>query len=56
MSEEIFKEFSNELNKRLTRKEKHSELLKTLLQWLEEGGGEAVEDGIKEMVKRIKGE
>jgi len=45
-----------ELSQRLTRKDKHAKLLKMVLQWLEEGGGEAVEDGIKEMVKRIRGE
>ena len=45
-----------ELSQRLARKDKHGELLKLLLEWLEEGGGDAMKDGIKEMVKRIKGE
>ena len=45
-----------ELSQRLARKDKHGELLKLLLQWLEEGGGDAMKDGVKEMVKRIKGE
>ena len=45
-----------ELSQRLARKDKHAKLLKMILQWLEEGGGEAVQDGVKEMVKRIRGE
>jgi hypothetical protein len=45
-----------ELSQRLARKDKHSKLLKMVLRWLEEGGGEAVQDGVKEMVKRIRGE
>lgn len=45
-----------ELSRRLARKDKHTKLLKMILQWLEEGGGEAVQDGVKEMVKRIRGE
>ena len=45
-----------ELSQRLARKDKHAKLLKMILQWLEEGGGEAVQDGVKEMVKRIIGE
>jgi len=45
-----------ELSQRLARKDKHSKLLKMILQWLEEGGGKAVEDGVKEMAKRIRGE
>jgi hypothetical protein len=44
-----------ELSQRLTRKE-HAKLLRILLQWLEEGGGEEMEDGVKEMVRRIRGE
>ena len=51
-SESLYKE----LNQRLTRKDKHAKLLRTLLQWLEEGGGEAMEEGVKEMVERIRGE
>jgi len=50
------KNLYEELSQRLARKDKHAELLKTLLQWLEEGGGEAMQEGVKEMVKRIKGE
>ena len=46
----------DELSQRLARKDKHAELLKIVLQWLEEGGGEAVKDGVKEMAKRIRGE
>jgi hypothetical protein len=45
-----------ELSQRLARKDKHAKLLKMLLQWLEEGGGDAMQDGVKEMVKRIRGE
>jgi len=51
-SESLYKE----LSQRLARKDKHANLLNTLLQWLEEGGGEAMEDGVKELVKRIRGE
>jgi hypothetical protein len=46
----------DELSQRLARKDKHAKLLKMILQWLEEGGGEAVQDGVKEMAKRIRGE
>lgn len=52
VSEKLYEE----LSERLTRKDKHATLLKMTLQWLEEGGGEAVQDAVKEMVKRIKGE
>jgi hypothetical protein len=45
-----------ELSQRLARKDKHTKWLKMVLQWLEEGGGESVEDGVKELVKRIRGE
>jgi hypothetical protein len=45
-----------ELSQRLARKDKHAKLLKMVLQWLEEGGGEAVQDNVKEMAKRIRGE
>ena len=45
-----------ELSQRLARKDKHAKLLKMVLQWLEEGGGDAMKDGVEEMVKRIKGE
>jgi len=45
-----------ELSQRLARKDKHAKLLRMVLQWLEEGGGEAVQDGVKEMVKRTRGE
>jgi len=51
-SERIYEE----LSQRLARKDKHAKLLKMVLQWLEEGGGVAVQDGVKEMVKRIRGE
>jgi hypothetical protein len=50
------KHLYEELSQRLARTDKHGELLKLLLEWLEEGGGDAMKDGIKEMVKRIKGE
>lgn len=50
------KHLYEELSQRLARKDKHGELLKLLLEWLEEGGGDAMKDGVKEMVKRIKGE
>ena len=53
----VFSEkLEEELCKRLKRRDKHEKLLKLLLQWLEEGGGEAMQDGVKEMVKRAKGE
>jgi len=45
-----------ELSQRLARKDKHAKLLKMILQWLDEGGGEAVQDGVKEMTRRIRGE
>lgn len=52
MSERLYEE----LSQRLARKDKHAKLLKMVLQWLEQGGGEGVQDSVKEMVKRIRGE
>ena len=52
----LSKRLYEELSQRLTRRDKHDKILKLLLGWLEEGGGQAMKDGVKEMVTRIKGE
>jgi len=53
--EDLYANLQIQLSTKLARKE-HSELLKVLVEWLREGGGELVERKIKEMVKEVVGE
>ena len=53
--EDLYANLQVQLSAKLARTE-HSDLLKVLLEWLKEGGGEMVERKIREMVKEIEGE